>query len=217
VEIIRRKLALVEQQGDPYNLAHAQFQLGFGLLWSGDPSAARSWLAKGSEAFGRMGVRLWQVRCLTYEGIVSRKLGDLESVQDQAQQMLELAIAINEYTYQGIAYANQGWLAWKHGEFAKAEQLCLYANEIWKKFGRNVFHGLADWVLLAIAISQQDLQRVEGSLQALLDADPNLQPIEEPMAGLLSQALSACQGNDPGAVFALCDLALEQAQAHREL
>ncbi len=217
VEIARRRLALAEQLGDPYHLALGRFQLGFCLLWSGDPAAARGWLAQGYEDFARLGARLWQMRCLAYVGIVSRKLGDLEALPGQTQEMQDLARAMNEYTYQGIAYANQGWLAWQNGDPAQAEQLCHMAKEIWKKFGQNVFHGLADWILLAIAVSQQDLRRVEGCLQSLLDPDRSLQPVEEPMAGLLSRARSACLEQDSGAVFALCSQAVEHARTHREL
>ena len=157
------------------------------------------------------------MRCLAYAGVVSRKLGDLDALPGQAGELLDMANAMSEFTYQGIAYANQGWLAWQNGDPDQAEQLCHTANEIWKKFGQNVFHGLADWVLLVVAVSQRDLRRVAACLQSLLDPDPSLQPVAEPLAGLLSRALAACQGQDPAAAFALCEQALSQAKASREL
>ena len=83
VEIGRQRLALAEKLADPYILAFAQFQLGFGLLWHGDPHSAQEWVTKGFDAAERIGARLLQVRCLTYLDIISRKLGNLELLRQQ--------------------------------------------------------------------------------------------------------------------------------------
>ncbi len=217
VEIARRRLILVEQLNHPFDLAFAQFQLGFGLLWHGDPPAAYEWLTKGYDGFTRMGVRIWQIRSLAYLAIASRKLNQLTPVREESQQLLELSRAIGEYTYHGIALANLGWLAWQENDFPRAERLCQEAIEVWRAHGSNVFHGLADWVLLAMAVSARDMTRSSGYVQALLDLDPNNQPLEKQAAILLSQAHAACQVNDGETAFAFFNQALEEARATHEL
>lgn len=217
VEIQRCRLELAETLADPYGLAMAQFELGFGLLWHGDPPAAREWLDKGYDAMSRKGDRLWQVRSLAYLSIVSRKLDDREALRGQTQQLLELAFAIGELTYQGIGLANQGWLAWRDGDAARAEQLCKSADEVWSKFGGNVFHGLADWVLLAIAAARCDSGGVETCARALLDPNPSYQPIEEPMAGLLKAGIICLPGQRRGSCLCALQPGVGRSRSRRRI
>ena len=83
------------------------------------------------------------------------------------------------------------------------------------KSGGNVFHGLADWVLLAIATTQRDLRRAEACARALLDPDPTFQPVSEPMAGLLGQALSACQAGGGRSGFLLLRPGVARSQGRQ--
>ena len=218
VEICKQRLALAEKFADPYTLAFAQFQLGFGLLWHGDPLSAREWMTKGFDAVERLGARLLQLRCLTFLDIIDRKLGNLELLRQQTPQLLKQALAMDEHAYYGIALANQGWLAWRDGDEMSAVNLCQSAINYWNQYASNyTLQSLAVWVLLAIAVSHQDLKESAHWAQVLLDPNPIFQPIEEPMAGLLSQALSACLEKNSEEALALFCLAVEQAKAHREL
>jgi tetratricopeptide (TPR) repeat protein len=217
VEMVHRRLKLTESLADPSALAVAQFQYGFSLLWQGDISAAREWLSTGYAATARIGARLWQLRCLTYLSIANRKLHDLAPLREQTRDLLELATTINEPTYHGIGLANQGWLAWQDGDPARASQLCIGAIEIWGQFGGDVFHGLAYWVLLAVAVAKHDLKQAAEYTRSLLDPDPMYRPVEEAIAILLSQALNACQAQDPQTAFTLFNQALEKARNAGEL
>ena len=217
VEIARRRLELVNRLDVPYDIAWAQFLMGFGLLWHGEPLAAREWLVKAYDAAVRMGARLLEVRSLAYLIVVSRQIGDRKSLREQALQLFELASAIGEFAYQGISLANQGWLAWRDGDLACAEQLCNSADEIWNQSGGEVFHWLADWVMLAIAVSRHDMTRAENRALTLLDPNPLFQPINEPIAVRLDEALRACHARDAGAAFQLFNQALEMVKASGDL
>ena len=218
VEIARRKLELVNTLGVEYDIGWAQFHMGFSLLWHGDPQAARAWMVKSYEAAVRMGASLLQVRNLAYLNVVSRQLKDINSLREQCSHLFELASVISEFSYQGISLANQGWLAWRDGDLIRAEQLCKSANETWKQSGGNMFPWLADWVLLAIAVSQGDLGRAEYCAQALLEPNPLVQPLVEPVAAQLEEALCACRNReDPEAAFECFKQALEMVKASGDL
>jgi hypothetical protein len=217
VQMVRQRLDQAEKLDDAFNLAIAQFQYGFALLWHGDPLAARDWMARANESLERMGVRLWQLRCLTYLSVISRRLHEPDKLRNEIPPLLELARTINEYTYIGIGLANQGWLAWQDGDAVQAEQLCKEATTVWKNFSGCVFHSLADWVLLAVALAQEDFSKSEAASRALMDPNPAFQPIAEPMSSQLSQALTACEAGERTTAFELFRRALEAARAVGEV
>lgn len=217
VEIARRKLELVSALGIPYDIAWAQFMLGFNLLWHGQPGAAREWLDKAYDAALGIGARLLQVRSLTYLGIASRQLGDAQILREQCPLLCELAAEIGEMLYLGSAQANQGWLAWRDGDLSRAEALCNAANETWDQVGGYTMHWLAEWVLLAIAVSRRDLERSEKHAQVLLDPNPLFQPLLQPIAARLVEARQACRAQDIEGAFLRFNQALEMAKASGDL
>jgi DNA-binding SARP family transcriptional activator/tetratricopeptide (TPR) repeat protein len=217
VQLVRQRLDQAEKLDDAFNLAIAQFQYGFALLWHGDPPAARDWMKRANESLARMGARLWQLRCLAYLSVISRKLHEPEKLRDEIPPLLELARAINEYTYIGIGLANQGWLAWQDGDAVQAEQLCKEAITVWMNLPGCVFHSLADWVLLAIALAKEDFSNCEAASRALMDPNPAFQPVEEPMSSQLSQGLAACEAGEPTSALELFSCALEAARAVGEV
>jgi len=217
VQIVRQRREQAEKLDDPYNLAIAQFQYGFALLWHGDPVAARDWMTRANESLNRIGARLWQLRCLVYLNVISRRLHEAEELRKEIPPLLELARALNESMYLGMCLANQGWLAWQDGNGAQAEQLCQEALKEWAKLSGSVFHALADWVLFAIALDQEDISKLEAAARALMDPNPAFQPVEEPMSGLLSQALAACEAGERTLALGLFRQAQESARAVGEI
>jgi hypothetical protein len=217
VSLARRKLELVTQLGVPYDIAWAQFHVGFSLLWYGEPLAAREWLDKTYETALRLGARLLQVRSLTYRSVVSRQLGDVAALREQSDLLFELASAIGELDYKGISQANQGWVAWRDGELARAEALCNAANATWVQSGGCMFPWLADYVLLAIAAARGDLPRAENRAVSLLDPNPLIQPLLAPVAARLEQALCACRAQDARGAFECFNQALELVKTSGDL
>lgn len=217
VETARRRLALVNKLGVPYDIGWAQFHMGFALLWYGDPLAARKWLELCYAAAMRMGARLLEVRSLTYLSIASRQLGDAQSLREQSLRLYELAKDVGEFHYQGISLANQGWLAWREGDYERAEQLCASAKEIWRQKGGGIFHWLAEWVLLAVAVARQDLLVAEECALALLNNDSLVQPILDPVARRLEEALQACRGQQTELAAQCFNQALEMVKNSGDL
>jgi DNA-binding SARP family transcriptional activator/tetratricopeptide (TPR) repeat protein len=201
VDIARRRLALVSTLDNPYNTAWAQFNMGFSLLWHSDPRAARDWMIQSYEEAARMGASLLQVRSLAYLSVASRQLGDVQSAREESLRLYEQAESIGEYSYQGISLANQGWLAWREGDPDRAEQLCTAAKEIWRNKGWGMFAWLADWVLLAIAVSQRNPALAEERAQTLLHLDPDAQPLLDEVEKNLVAARQACYAGQVEAAF----------------
>jgi predicted ATPase len=217
LQMVRQRLDQAEKLDDAINLGIAQFQYGFALLWHDEPLAARDWMERANESLDRIGARLWQLRCLTYLSVVSRKLHESEKLRNEIPPLLELARVINEYNYLGIGLANQGWLAWNDGDAIQAERLCKEATTIWTNFSECVFHSLAYWVLLAISVAQDDFDKSEAAARVLTDPNPTFQPIDEPMSSLLSQALTACEAGERTTALELFRRGLEAARAVGEL
>ncbi len=217
VQLVRQRLDQAEKLDDPINLAVAQFNYGFALLWHGDLLAARDWTERANESLARMGARLPQLRCLAYLSVISRKLHEAEKLRNELPPLLELARAINESNYIGIGLANQGWLAWQDGDAIQAEQFCKEAIAVLMNVSAYAFHALADWVLLAVALAQEDFSKSEAAARALMDPNPTFQPTLEPMSSLLSEALAACEAGDRTTALDLFKRALEAARTAGEV
>jgi DNA-binding SARP family transcriptional activator len=217
VQIVRERMDQAEKLDDAFNLAVARFQYGFALLWHGDLLEARDWMERANESLLRMGARLPQLRCLAYLSVISRRLHEPEKLRNEIPPLLELARVINDYMYLGIGLANQGWLAWQDGNAVQAEQLCEGATTVWANIPGCVFHALADWVLLALALAREDLGKSESASRALTDPNPAFQPIAEPMSSLLSRALAACEAGGRTTALGLFRQALEAARAAGEV
>jgi hypothetical protein len=217
VQLVRQRLEQAEKLDDPFNLAEAQFNYAFTLLWHGDPLTGRDWMERSNESLARMGARLPQLRCLAYLSVISRKLHEPEKMRKELPPLLELARAINDHSYLGISLANQGWLAWQDGDANQAEQSCQEALATWMNAPGYAWRALADWVLLAIALSQDDVSKSEAAARALMDPNPTLQALAEPMSSLLGKALAACDAGDRTTALDLFKSVLEAARTAGEL
>jgi DNA-binding SARP family transcriptional activator len=217
VEIFQQKMVFAEKFGNTYDIAWAQFMVGFALLWHGKPATSLSWLKQCLDSAVQMGARLLEVRSLTYLSVTSRKLNDLPALHIYNEKLLERAVAIGEHTYHGIGLANQGWLAWREGDEEQAARLCQSAVEIWAATGGNMFHGLALWVLLAIAVDHCDINQAEMWARNLLDPKAFYQPLEEKQADKLKEALTACQAGDQQAAMRLFNKVIDLAKASSDL
>jgi DNA-binding SARP family transcriptional activator len=217
LEIARHKLDFANKLVAPLEISTAMWLLGFSLLWHGEPLAARDWLAKAYEAAGRLDARLLQERSLSFLSLASRQLGDITATRQQSAALFALASEMGRKNSLGTSQANLGWLAWRDGDLALAEELCNSANEIWKHSGEVVMRWPADWVLLAIAVSRRDLDRAKDRARALLDSNLQIQPILEPVAEQLEEALRACREKDSESAFQYFNQALELVKACGDL
>ncbi|HEY3311753.1 MAG TPA: AAA family ATPase [Anaerolineales bacterium] len=215
--VARRRLELAEAAANPSDLAWAKFQYGFVLLWHDDLLAAREQLLAALEAYEPIGDQVRKLRCLAYLCVLDRKLENLARLRQENPRVLQLAREFGEDNYLGLSLANQGWLAWRAGETVQAVALCQAAKQAWGKIGQAPFNGLADWVLLSVAVSQADFAQAERAGLDLLDPDTAHQAALEPMAGLLATALSACRAQDWGSALQFFNQALAAARQAHEL
>jgi DNA-binding SARP family transcriptional activator len=215
LELNRRYLELVESLADPDQLAAAQFDLGFSLLWHGEPQAAKELIGKSYEYANQIGFRLFEVRSLAYLAIISRKLRDVELLSQQAHILVEMASSIDEHNYHGVGLACLGWLAWKEGDISQAEEFCLSAENEWGKHATvYAMKWLGHWILLAIAVSRREILEAYRWANELLES---LQPIAEPMVSLLQDGLSAYQAKEEQAAFQFFSQALKASQTAGDL
>jgi hypothetical protein len=139
-------------------------------------------------------------------------LHEPEKLRNEIPPLLELAQSINESMYLGIGLANKGWLAWQDGNASEAEQLCREAVAVWANSSGGVFHSLANWVLLAVALAREDFSSSEAACRALMDPNPAFQSVAEPMSSVLSQALAVCDAGEETTALELFRSALEAAR-----
>jgi DNA-binding SARP family transcriptional activator/predicted ATPase len=181
VQIVRQALELAEQVNDPLLIARKRFGLGFNLLWYGDREEAIAQLDQALEQAEKLGATFVKDQALAYLTIAYRMSGNLEMVSQLVQPGLTLAEAAQHQTYQGVAKANLGWLAYHQGDSDQAEQLAEHALSLWGH-GDYPFEWLADFPLAAIAMQRGELERAQECLKAIL----------KPLQGRLPEELETC-------------------------
>jgi predicted ATPase/class 3 adenylate cyclase len=180
------------------------FQLGFVLLWRGELDEAAERFREGREVARSVGDALFELRCLLYEAIVHRKLGDTERVRALDA---EIASLDDTFGYAGLVAANRTWLAQREGNFASTDEWGAAALADWKSIGRSgptVFQWTARFPLLAADVERGRLESAAEHARAMLDASQ--QPLPADVGAALERALAA---GTPAAFRA----AVEQARA----
>lgn len=211
VDLAHLRLKLCLADGNAFNICYATFQVGFALLWSNDIVPAQSKLAEALELAEKIGARTIQARCLAYLSIATRKLGLVDALSEQTEQLLELSTALGDLLYQGVAWANKAWLSWKEGNMDRSTEFGRTALNCWHKYpGSYVFYWLALWPLMAIAVTNQRLDEIQIRARELLD--PGQQPLLPPLPQLLSAGLQACQEGDVTGALEFFHQALAKAQ-----
>ena len=216
IDLARRRRELCLASGDRSKLTYANFQLGFALLWGGETAQAQEYLETALGSAETMGARTVQGRCLTYLSITNRKLKQIEALHSQTEDLLKLTEAIGDYAYQGVAWANKAWLAWRDGNEDQTEEYSQEALNCWRKYpGAYVFHWLALWPMLAVSVAQGRLEQAELYAGKMLD--PEQQPLPEPLPQLLENALHARKAGDDASAITSFQQALEAAKAAGDL
>jgi len=216
VDIAWRRRELCRPAGDPTSMTYSDFQVGFALLWHGEPAPAQTYLSGALASAAAMGARTVQARCLAYLSIATRQLKQVEALRGQTEDLWALATALGEMTYVGLAWANRAWLAWQAGDARQAVEHGRAALQTWTTFPNPYpFHWLAQWPLLSVALEQQRLDEAEKIARDLLS--PEQQPLLEPLPALLTEAILACQAQAPDRAAALFRQALQTAQTLGDL
>jgi hypothetical protein len=131
--------------------------------------------------------------------IICRRRGQVEETRRYAERSFVIASAANMPEYQGMACANQAWLAWLVQDWDAVDELGRAALAFWRQAhgvpGATVFAWAAHWPLLAAAFSRQAYERAVDHVVALLD--PQLQRMPDALIAALERARQA--GGQPDA------------------
>lgn len=146
------------------------FQLGFVLLWRDKFDEARSHLRLGRDDAKAAGDALTEIRCLIYEAIAERRLGEVLAVRTLDGEIEGLE---DMYAYRSLIAANRAWLAWRDGDLDSTETLGAIAVADWKsesRSGATVYQWSARFPLLAVDVERGRLESAAAHAHAMLDA-----------------------------------------------
>jgi tetratricopeptide (TPR) repeat protein len=175
----RARLAAAEEMGEPFQLATAQFNLGFSLLFYGNLDEAERRFLEALGFAERAGDVTLQARSLTYLSILYRKRGLVDEVCRYVERSLVAAEAGGMVEYVAVARANRSWLAWRAGNLAEAEREGRAAVEELRALPIPYpLHLLALWPLIAVALARGDTEGAVTHARALLPA-PQQPPPEQ--------------------------------------
>ena len=189
---------------NPRQMAVDQFLLGFVYLWHGDLDEAHQHLTATLQMTERIGEGDYRIRCLAYLSVLHRLRGQAEQARHMATRCLEMATAPGVLWYVGVARANLAWLAWRDRCAAQVLADGQAALACWSQTATPYpFHWLAVWPLLATTLSQGSLDDALRYARSLID--PRQQPLRDPLAAILEDAITA--GEKGLAEAARCHLA----------
>ena len=210
----RAVFAAHQQIGNQAVLPAAHFQLGFFLLWHGDLDEAAEQMQTSLHLAEQTGDLSLQARCLAYLTVIGRRCGQVEAVRSNAGRGFDVATTASMPEYQGMARANQAWLAWSIQDWPAVEELGQAALAFWQQVGgvpgATVFAWAALWPLLAAAVFAGADDRTRDRVAALLD--PQLQQMPAPLMAALADAHQAGAQPDADDLHASLRRALELAQ-----
>ena len=187
---------------DAHTVPAAHFQLGFGLLWSGDLADAEQHISHALDLAERSGDLSLQGRCLTYLTIIARQRGDVDQMQTFAKHSLDIAEASKMHDYIGAAHGNLAWLAWRTGDLPLVRSHGQAALEAWQKLPAGyICAWTAYWPLIGAALAERDTAAAVGHAQTLLDERQQRPPRVIEIA--LEAAVHTAQSGDLAAAHAL--------------
>jgi tetratricopeptide (TPR) repeat protein len=219
VALVKAALAAQQEAGNQAGIPAAQFGVGFGLLWGGDPQGAMEPLQIALHQAEQTGDVSLQARCLTYLTIALRQCMQMEEARRYAARSLEVAAAAHMPEYIAMAKANQAWLAWRAGDLGPVQELGQAALELWHQLpvghASAPFQWLARWPLIAVALHQEQLTAAIDHARALFD--PGQQRVPDALAASLEQAVQAWDGSAPKVARTLLQQSVTLAQQLRYL
>jgi predicted ATPase/class 3 adenylate cyclase len=166
-----------------------EFQLAFVQLWRGKPEEARDRFTLGREQARTAGDVLTEIRCLVYQAIANRKLGDIDQVREIDAEISEFEDPLG---YEGLIAANRTWLAWREGDYDSTEKWGAAAIADWNRTGSSgptFFQWTARFPLLAVDVARD---RVESALEhATFMLGEHQQALPEDVRAALTEATRA--------------------------
>ncbi len=182
----RADLANVEGIGAPHLEVEAYFALGFVLLWHGDWGEAEERLQAAIQLAEQIGSITIHARALAYWLVLQRMRKDVAAVERLLPRAREVFSAGQMLEYVPYIKACEAWLSVRAGNLEGAQQQAQAALDIWSKALIAIpFQWIAHWLLLDLALRQQQIP------QALEHAQAMLAPSQQKFPDDLTAALEA--------------------------
>jgi tetratricopeptide (TPR) repeat protein len=119
-------------------------------------------------------------------------------------------------TYEAMARANSGWLAWRRGDLALAKEESLAAWNSWQVYDdKYPMQWAALWLLIAIAMNEEMLQSAVEYARQLFR--PNQQLVPPELSTVIEEGLANFEMGDTTAAQQRFRQALDLASQLRYL
>jgi class 3 adenylate cyclase/tetratricopeptide (TPR) repeat protein len=186
----RTALLTAEPGVGEHDVAWAQFNLGFTLLWHGDLAEAQEKLEASLAIVNRVGDVVLKARCLCYLHLVALRRQDVDAVRSLTPQVLVAAEAAGYPEYVAAAKATMAWVAWRD---ERVEDVLVLAKEALDLWGTVVttypFKWSCLWPLIAVHLAAgQVVEAVDASRRLLI---PTQLHLPDELEALLESAQAA--------------------------
>ncbi len=218
-ECVKLAARAVEQSEGASNLsevAHVRFVFGFAHLWRGNFAEATQHCEDALALAQRCGNLVLQARCLNYLAAAHRCAHQVDEARDFATRTISLATQLRMIEYVAMARANLAWVAWRDGDFNRAEELGREALRLWHGMEDPYgFDWMAIWPLVAVALEAGDLARAIEHASGLLAEGQH--PLPPKLSAATRRVLEAWEKTNPERARSDLVRAMEIAQEFGQL
>lgn len=177
VETQRAHFMQSQDLNSPRLLADASFALGFVLFCYGDWDEAETRLAAACHLAAQIGDVTVESRALAYLLLLARLRKDAGAVNRLLPRAREVFLVGNMKEYLPYLHACEAWQAWQVGDMQLAQAQAQTALDIFYQVSAMIpFQWIARWLLLDIALRQQNLPAALTQAQAMLDVSQQKLP-----------------------------------------
>ncbi len=187
VELAARAADELREAGDIAEICLATFTHAFTELWSGAIDDADRHMQDVLSETVRLGDAERNLLCLVYLAVSARLRGDIETAEAFAEAAIAVARANGAPHYEGAAYANLGWVAWRRGEGALADDHLKSARRLC--IANYPFIWLHAMVSLARAVEQKDMSAATEHVRSMIG--PTMQLLQPTVQDALELAASS--------------------------
>jgi hypothetical protein len=169
--LARARLAIAGLDERPAGVVEGElwFGLGFANLWADALPEAKAGMERSLAIAHRIGSVMLKARCLTYLGLVHRRLGHDAEVARINEEAREFVVRSGAANYAAITAAQDAWLAWRRRDSHAAVSHVERAISTWiaKSPGFPV-QWPGWWVRVALAMESGDAGAAVAAMRAIV-------------------------------------------------
>ena len=189
--------------------AELLFGLGFAHFWADELEDAKAGMERALRMAHRLGSVMLKARCLTYLGLVHRRLGrdaEVARINDEVREFVARSGAAN---YAATTSAQDAWLAWRRHDSRTALSYVEQAISTWISASPGYpVQWPGWWVRVALAFESGDTDGSVGALRSIVAPTQSRPP--DDLEDLLQSLVASYDANGsvpPGGVERAVDLA----------